>query len=232
MGGVRGCSWTSKKKLRSTRPRCPSATGASASASRWRGPPATAPTWSTASTASRCAATTRSTRTAGASRGRVLEFVLGRLSAPGARRMAPGASPRRLLFFGPLALLIAVLQIYPEFVHYLLAPEQIASFHADVRPGQQAPGHARGRHQRGDVRLLHLEQRAHRLPDLRRRPRLRRRLGLVPRRERRDHRRGRGLSHAGRLQRDLLVVRRRALVARAARHRALAAPPGCGSAWR
>ena len=116
-----------------------------------------------------------------------------------------------LLFFGPLLALIALLQAYPDFVHYLLAPGRSrASTRCTTRP--TGGRHARGRHQHGDVRLLHLEQRAHRLPDLRRRPARRRGLGLVPRRERRDHRRGRGLSHAGRLQRDLLVVRRRPLV--------------------
>ena len=76
-----------------------------------------------------------------------------------------------------------------------------------------------------DVRLLHLEQRAHRLPDLRRRHARRRRLGLVPRRERRDHRRGRGLPHADRLRRDLLVVRRRPLVASSCSRSCSRAPP-------
>jgi uncharacterized membrane protein SpoIIM required for sporulation len=45
-----------------------------------------------------------------------------------------------LLFFGPLALLIAVLQGYPEFVHYLLSPEQIASFHGMYDPGNKRLG--------------------------------------------------------------------------------------------
>ncbi|MEA3194536.1 MAG: hypothetical protein QOD26_2869 [Betaproteobacteria bacterium] len=45
-----------------------------------------------------------------------------------------------LLFFGPLLGLIAVLQAYPEFVHYLLAPEQIASFHQMYDPAGKRLG--------------------------------------------------------------------------------------------
>ena len=45
-----------------------------------------------------------------------------------------------LLFFGPLLGLIAVLQAFPEFVHYLLAPEQIASFHKMYDPGNPRLG--------------------------------------------------------------------------------------------
>lgn len=45
-----------------------------------------------------------------------------------------------LLFFGPLAALIAVLQAFPEFVHYLLTPEQIASFHQMYDPGAKRLG--------------------------------------------------------------------------------------------
>jgi uncharacterized membrane protein SpoIIM required for sporulation len=44
------------------------------------------------------------------------------------------------LFFGPLFGLIAVLQIYPEFVHYLLAPEQIASVHEMYDPASRRLG--------------------------------------------------------------------------------------------
>jgi uncharacterized membrane protein SpoIIM required for sporulation len=39
-----------------------------------------------------------------------------------------------LVFFGPLIALIVVLQLFPEFVHYLLTPEQIASFHEMYDP--------------------------------------------------------------------------------------------------
>jgi len=44
------------------------------------------------------------------------------------------------LLFGPLLLLIGVLQSYPEFVHYLLSPEQIAQFHAMYDPGNKHLG--------------------------------------------------------------------------------------------
>ena len=45
-----------------------------------------------------------------------------------------------LLFFGPLFGLIAVLQVFPEFVHYLLAPEQIASYHEMYDPASKRLG--------------------------------------------------------------------------------------------
>jgi uncharacterized membrane protein SpoIIM required for sporulation len=45
-----------------------------------------------------------------------------------------------LLFFGPLCALIAVLQHFPEFVHYLLEPEQIAQFHQMYDPGNKRLG--------------------------------------------------------------------------------------------
>jgi uncharacterized membrane protein SpoIIM required for sporulation len=45
-----------------------------------------------------------------------------------------------ILFFGPFLLLIAVLQQFPEFVHYLLAPEQIAQYHQMYDPGNQRLG--------------------------------------------------------------------------------------------
>jgi len=44
------------------------------------------------------------------------------------------------VFFGPLLGLIAVLQAFPEFVHYLLEPEQIASFHAMYDPANPRLG--------------------------------------------------------------------------------------------
>ena len=71
--------------------------------------------------------------------GRVLEYLLGgfpRLVRAEWRVVAAAA----ILFFGPLALLIAVLQIHPEFVHYLLAPEQIAQFHAMYDPANRRLG--------------------------------------------------------------------------------------------
>jgi uncharacterized membrane protein SpoIIM required for sporulation len=45
-----------------------------------------------------------------------------------------------LLFFGPLLGLIAVLQGFPEFVHYLLTPEQIASYHEMYDPASKRLG--------------------------------------------------------------------------------------------
>jgi uncharacterized membrane protein SpoIIM required for sporulation len=45
-----------------------------------------------------------------------------------------------LLFFGPLAGLIAVLQLVPEFVHYLLDPRQIAGFHEMYDPENRRLG--------------------------------------------------------------------------------------------
>ena len=44
------------------------------------------------------------------------------------------------LFFGPLFALIAVLQAFPDFVHYLLTPEQIASFHEMYDPASKRLG--------------------------------------------------------------------------------------------
>ena len=45
-----------------------------------------------------------------------------------------------LLLFGPMLGLIAVLQVYPEFVYYLLAPSQIADFHQMYDPANRRLG--------------------------------------------------------------------------------------------
>lgn len=45
-----------------------------------------------------------------------------------------------LLLFGPLLTLLAVLQSHPEFVQYLLEPEQIAKFHAMYDPANPRLG--------------------------------------------------------------------------------------------
>ena len=45
-----------------------------------------------------------------------------------------------LLFFGPLLAMIAVLQAFPDFVHYLLDPRQIASFHEMYDPANRRVG--------------------------------------------------------------------------------------------
>jgi len=49
-----------------------------------------------------------------------------------------------LVFFGPLLGLIAVLQVRPEFVHYLLEPDQIAAVHAMYDPANRRLGMREG----------------------------------------------------------------------------------------
>jgi len=45
-----------------------------------------------------------------------------------------------LLFFGPMLLLIGVLQVFPEFVHYVLSPRDIAGFHDMYDPSNRRLG--------------------------------------------------------------------------------------------
>ena len=69
----------------------------------------------------------------------ILDFMLGgfpRLVREEWRLVLAAA----LLFFGPLLLLIAVLQAFPDFVHYLLSPQQIASFHEMYDPANRRLG--------------------------------------------------------------------------------------------
>jgi uncharacterized membrane protein SpoIIM required for sporulation len=70
---------------------------------------------------------------------RALEFVVAGFPALVRRewRLVLAAS---LLFFGPLLGLVAVLQVYPDFVHYLLRPEQIAGFHEMYDPASRRLG--------------------------------------------------------------------------------------------
>jgi len=70
---------------------------------------------------------------------RVAEFMLGGFPALIRKewRLVAGAAG---LFFGPLLALIALLQVFPEFVHYLLTPEQIASFHEMYDPSSRHLG--------------------------------------------------------------------------------------------
>jgi uncharacterized membrane protein SpoIIM required for sporulation len=70
---------------------------------------------------------------------RVLEFMLAGFPAlvRSEWRLVAAAC---VLFFGPLLGLIAALQLYPEFVHYLLSPEQIAGFHAMYDPANRRLG--------------------------------------------------------------------------------------------
>jgi len=70
---------------------------------------------------------------------RVVEFVLAGFPAL-VRGEAPLVAAATALFFGPLLGLIAVLQFFPGFVHYLLAPEQIASVHEMYDPAAKRLG--------------------------------------------------------------------------------------------
>ena len=69
----------------------------------------------------------------------VLEFMLAgfpRLVRSEWRLVSAAA----LLFFGPLLVLVAVLQAFPDFVTYVLTPEQIASFHSMYDPSNKRLG--------------------------------------------------------------------------------------------
>jgi uncharacterized membrane protein SpoIIM required for sporulation len=69
----------------------------------------------------------------------VLEFMLAgfpRLVRQEWRLVAAAT----LLFFGPLLGLIALLQQFPDFAHYLLAPEQIANYHEMYDPANKRLG--------------------------------------------------------------------------------------------
>ncbi len=70
---------------------------------------------------------------------RVLEFIVAGFPRLVRQewRLVLAAS---LLFFGPLLGLLGVLQVYPEFVHYLLRPEQIAAFHEMYDPAGRRLG--------------------------------------------------------------------------------------------
>ena len=70
---------------------------------------------------------------------RVAEFLLGGFPAL-VRQEWRLVAAAAALFFGPLLALIAVLQAFPEFVHYLLSPEQIASFHEMYDPASKRLG--------------------------------------------------------------------------------------------
>jgi uncharacterized membrane protein SpoIIM required for sporulation len=69
----------------------------------------------------------------------VREFLLGGFAAL-VRREWRLVAAAAILFFGPFLALIAILQQFPEFVHYLLAPEQIAQFHQMYDPGNRRLG--------------------------------------------------------------------------------------------
>jgi uncharacterized membrane protein SpoIIM required for sporulation len=68
-----------------------------------------------------------------------LEFMLAgfpRLVRQEWRLVAVAAA----LFFGPLLALVALLQHFPDFAHYILAPEQIANFHQMYDPANRRIG--------------------------------------------------------------------------------------------
>jgi uncharacterized membrane protein SpoIIM required for sporulation len=69
----------------------------------------------------------------------VREFLLGGFAAL-VRSEWRLVSAAAILFFGPFLLLIAVLQQFPEFVHYLLPPEQIAAFQQMYDPANNRLG--------------------------------------------------------------------------------------------
>ncbi len=69
----------------------------------------------------------------------LLDFVLAGFPAL-VRREWRFVAAAALLLFGPLVGLIALLQQFPEFVHYLLAPDQIASFHSMYDPANRRLG--------------------------------------------------------------------------------------------
>lgn len=48
-----------------------------------------------------------------------------------------------LLFFGPLLLLIAALQVYPDFIHYLVGPQQVAHLEEMYSPDATRLGRTR-----------------------------------------------------------------------------------------
>ena len=70
---------------------------------------------------------------------RLFEFVLADFPAM-VRHEWRLVSAAAVLFFGPFLALLGILQVYPEFVHYLLAPGQIAEFHEMYDPGNKRLG--------------------------------------------------------------------------------------------
>lgn len=67
-------------------------------------------------------------------RNRFLLFVFGGFSRL-VRRERRTVALAGLLFFGPLVAMIALLQQFPDFVHYLLEPAQIAGYEEMYKPG-------------------------------------------------------------------------------------------------
>jgi uncharacterized membrane protein SpoIIM required for sporulation len=70
---------------------------------------------------------------------RVWEFVLAGFPTLVRDEWRVGAAAA-VLFFGPLLGLLALLQFHPQFVHYVLEPEQLASFHEMYDPQSRRLG--------------------------------------------------------------------------------------------
>jgi len=64
---------------------------------------------------------------------RFLFFVFGGFSRL-VRRERRNVALAAVCFFGPLFAMIAVLQAYPDFVHYLLSPAQVTAYEAMYKP--------------------------------------------------------------------------------------------------
>jgi uncharacterized membrane protein SpoIIM required for sporulation len=71
--------------------------------------------------------------------GAVVEFVGGGFAAL-VRRESTTTLVAIALLFVPLLGLIAILQRWPEFIHYLVDPDQLASYEAMYAPGNRALG--------------------------------------------------------------------------------------------
>lgn len=74
-----------------------------------------------------------------ARQGQLLEFLARGFPAL-VRREWRLVAVAAALFFGPLLLLTAVLQVYPDFIHYLVGPDQIANFHSMYDPANKRLG--------------------------------------------------------------------------------------------
>ena len=78
----------------------------------------------------------------GGRRQRALEF-LGRGFPRLVREEARFVLAAAALFFGPVFALLAALQYFPDFAHYVLAPEQMAQFHEMYDPASKHLGRRR-----------------------------------------------------------------------------------------
>ena len=100
-----------------------------------------------------------------------LDFMLRGFPAPVRAGVAASCSPRRCSSSGRSSRMIAALQATRTSRTTCSRRGRSRSSTRCTTRRTGASGMREAGHQLGDVRLLHLEQRAHRLPDLRRRPR-------------------------------------------------------------